>query len=157
MSLKQFIKLSHGLNPNKLSEVTVDSMNETLASIASKTVKQNRCYDNCLQLAMRLDASYVLGIVHHLIPIQHAWLKIGNVYYDPTLEVVLDTVPEGKYFALLEMPADELINFITEIDEISNEGVYPPMFETVKHHPKYSDCFFSNDYLRQFISKSVTI
>ena len=143
MSLNQFIKLSHGLKTENLKEVTVKPMTEQQRETSLSVVEAKRCFDNCFQLAHSLDATYVLGIYHHLIPIEHAWIKVGDgSYIDPTLEIVSET--KGTYLSLVEIPVSELINFCVEIDEITTRGIFPPMFETVRHHPDFQDCFLSN-------------
>ena len=149
MSLNQFIKLSHGIDTDQLNEVLVTAMNEEQRESSLPVVQPNRCFDNCFQLAMHLNATYVLGIYHHLIPIEHAWLKVGDTYIDPTLEVVTGEV-KGTYLSLVEVRATELIDFVVEIDRITKEGAFPPMFETVRRHPEYRGRFISCKERSQF-------
>lgn len=144
MSLSQFIQMSHGINPTFLNEVNVVAMDDQQREIAREIVQPKRCFDNCFRLAMHLDVTYVLGVYHHLIPIEHAWLKVGDVYIDPTLEMVTDEL-KGTYLSLVEVRASELIDFVVEVQDITNaDAAYPPMFEHIKHHPEFRGRFVSN-------------
>lgn len=61
------------------------------------------CYNNAYQcLADAIlngyatdDIKYVLGAAVHYIPVDHAWVRIGDTYYDPTWET-FDTL--GHYY-----------------------------------------------------------
>ena len=69
--------------------------------------KRNECYRNVSLFAQNLMArkekvEYVEGLVSVCgCPLEHAWVKIGNQYFDPTLELLLkDNVKEKEYVAL---------------------------------------------------------
>ncbi len=157
MSLHNFIQLSHRIEASRLKEINIQNMPEQLRSIAEPIVKPKRCFDNSFKLATSLNATYVLGIYCKTIPIEHAWLKIGDNYYDPTLEIVVNDTA-GKYLSLVELSEAELISTIVEIDEVADTGVYPPMFETIKHHSNFSDLFISDvGRLRELYQAGMTI
>lgn len=145
MSLNELIKSKFGLKPDVLTDVEIIPMSEKIKAIAGEQVEFKRCYDNCLNLAHQLDATYVLGLRDIGIPLPHAWLKVDGQYIDPTIETFSEV--KGTYHSLVEVPAGELIDYITEIDDLVGKGSYPPMLSTVCHHPKHKDLFF--DWYRE--------
>lgn len=140
MSLDEYIKSKLGLKPDVLTDVEVTLMPKEVREVALNETKIKRCYDNCFNLANRFEATYVLGVFNMGLPVPHAWLKIDGQYVDPTVEI--HTQQTGTYHSLVEVPADELIDYISEIDDLTGKGCYPPMFSTVCHHPKHQDLFF---------------
>ena len=145
MSQNQFLTMMHGINPDRLEKVIVESMNEYWHKASSQIVQPKMCFDNCFQLAINLNVTYVLGIYHNIIPIEHAWLKVGDIYIDPTLEIVKKEIKDQhQYSSLIEIRPADLISFVTDINEITKQGCYPPMFSTARHHPKCVDLFLTN-------------
>ncbi|HBC3404766.1 TPA: hypothetical protein KDZ97_003637 [Vibrio parahaemolyticus] len=152
MSLSTFVKLSYGLNPAELVPVSVQPMNEQQREIAQEVVLPKRCFDNSIQLAMHLDATYVLGVYQSIIPIEHAWLKVGDTYIDPTLETVIGDV-SGEYLSLMEVKASELMDLVEAIQRYSgDDAAYPPMFHTIRTFPEFSHLFISNKDRLRFLS-----
>lgn len=152
MSLNNFIQLTHGINPDFLKEVDVVPMTVEQLAVAKDIVQPQQCFDNCFELAASLNATYVLGVYCGLIPIEHAFIKVGDKYYDPTLEIVTGNL-EGQYFSFLEIPLSELVEFITKVQEVNrSEHAYPPMLQDVRNHPDCNDMFISMRDMRSLFS-----
>ena len=103
--------------------------------------KQSKCYDNCLTLAHTLDARYILGVCDlggYAIP--HAWLYREGAYFDPTI-CSKDKAWELKYYSLVEIEPDSLIDVILEIENRTGKPPIAPMLETVAHHPFWEGLF----------------
>ena len=144
MSLEQFVMMSHGVKPERLTRVTVKPMDAVWRKRAKLVVQPKRCFDNCFNLAVEHDVTYVLGVCHKLIPIEHAWIKLADgQYVDPTLEIVTGELT-GSYHSLIEIKASELIEYITEVHNDASVGLYAPMFSTMKFHRLLKDLFVSD-------------
>jgi hypothetical protein len=74
----------------------------------TKSSRKKDCYNNTFR-AMGGTGAYVLGFVFfHGIPIEHAWLKEGGKYFDPTL----DPKDQQGYVKVLEVPHDQLMAYV---------------------------------------------
>lgn len=68
------------------------------------------CFNNAFK-ALKHDSKYVLGYMFfHGIPIEHAWVKEGDTYYD----VTLDPAKQESYVSLLELSHDEVFEYIEQ-------------------------------------------
>ena len=63
---------------------------------------------------------YVIGFILRGVPVEHAFLKIGDLYFDPTLDFEL-TVNDDNY-ELLTLTKDEVSKF-TEAHGTQDHGV----------------------------------
>lgn len=74
--------------------------------------KQKACFNNAfLTLSHNKNAYYVLGyVVYHGIPIEHAWIKENNIYYD----VTLDPTKQDTYFSVAEFTLDEIYPYVQQ-------------------------------------------
>ena len=79
-----------------------------------KTVgaKKKECFNNAFKsLSGHPDSKYVLGYVFfHNIPIEHAWIKEGDKYFDVTL------VPDQQhgYVSVAEFKLDDIMEYVDE-------------------------------------------
>ena len=79
-----------------------------------KRVRMKECFNNCWHLCSMIPgAKYVLGYTASFIPIEHAWIKIGETYYDPTLELLHNRTGDA-YLVYLELSMKELIKYTTK-------------------------------------------
>lgn len=72
--------------------------------------RKKECFNNAFkELLNHSDGVYVLGYVFlHSIPIEHAWVKEGETYFD----VTLDPEKQHGYVSVAEIPFDELSEYI---------------------------------------------
>ena len=80
------------------------------------------CYKNAAMLVpllslFRRNVRYVEGIAYcyGLIPIEHAFVKVGDIYIDPTFELALQKdVTKEQYVSLIELDIDTMQTYICE-------------------------------------------
>ena len=105
--------------------------------------KQKQCFRNCSELVGLLThpygkillgfdgAEYVDGYVYEpgLFPIEHAFVKIGDRYIDPTFELVLGIdVTKCSYMSLLELKWAKLWPIL------KHRGFYGPLYQWNKEN-----------------------
>lgn len=74
--------------------------------------QQKQCFNNAYLALNDNNDLYVLGyymmdLSTQQIPIEHAWIKRGNVYYDVTLE----PRDNDAYVSLVELTLDQVVEF----------------------------------------------
>jgi len=105
------VALGYG-NPDDVKEVSVVLMEPSLRRRIMYDVYPKACYHNTWEamdaLRRRDDVRYVLGYWHSVIPVEHCFLKVGDIYHDPTGEFLF---PDDKhrYFSLLELSRSEVM------------------------------------------------
>lgn len=69
-----------------------------------------QCFNNAFKsLSASENSKYVLGyILFKGIPIEHAWIKEGNEYFD----VTLDPSKQDSYISVYEAPYDEVFEYV---------------------------------------------
>lgn len=72
--------------------------------------QKKQCFNNAFKaLTGHPDSKYVLGYVFlHSIPIEHAWIKEGDTYYD----VTLDPAKQYGYVSVSEFSLDEIMPYV---------------------------------------------
>ena len=72
--------------------------------------QKKQCFNNAFKaLAGHPDSKYVLGYVFlHNIPIEHAWIKEGDVYYD----VTLDPAKQHGYISVSEFSLNDIMLYV---------------------------------------------
>ena len=108
-------------------EVEITQLEEHQIFLLRKIIKQKLCYNNAWCTLSRLpelkDGRYVLGYVLVCgVPIEHAWVKAEDKYYDPTEQVVFGSRDGLKYFSLVELDRETLFDLTIENHNI------PPSF-----------------------------
>jgi hypothetical protein len=105
-SLELVKVMSQGYNlPSQPKKVDV-------AHVTSKYNTPKQCFDNAYHYLDALptnitDCKYVIGfMLFRGIPVEHAWVKVGDQYLDPTLTSNAD----HEYFSLAELDFMELID-----------------------------------------------
>lgn len=65
--------------------------------------------------------SYILGyLVYRGIPIEHAWVKENDVYYD----ITLDNTEQDQYYKLIEISGSDLMDYILQTRELIDIYTY---------------------------------
>ena len=132
--VKNFANFAYRIDTELLYEVNVSLMTDEEVSVARQVVEPKQCYHNSFRLCSQLGYRFVFGIVHNVIPIEHAWLLTpDDRFVDPTLELVL---PEEKfsYYSLIDL-------HFSEVMEIAEKTGYPPMASTLRQFDKYHFLF----------------
>ena len=72
--------------------------------------QKKQCFNNAFKaLTGHPDSKYVLGYVFlHNIPIEHAWVKEGDTYYD----VTLDPEKQHGYVSVSEFSLDDIMPYV---------------------------------------------
>lgn len=93
-----------------------------IAKKVRRLVKPKSCYNNSFHTLSAMlgagmsDCSYILGYWTPSIPIEHAWVRCGDQWFDPTRELLLDSTNEiyknSEYFPLIELDMGELLEII---------------------------------------------
>lgn len=90
--------------------VEVKSMPSDIRKIAEGLVERRACFYNSAMMVsvmFRSDMKYVVGYASAPIPFEHAWIRVGELYYDPTWEICNKSLGSG-YLSLCEMSLEEL-------------------------------------------------
>lgn len=101
-----------GSDPDQVKEVAVKPLPSDLKRKLEFKVFAKACYQNTYESlkAIKGAGTYVLGYWHHILPVEHCFLKIGDDYYDPTGEIIFGDEEERRYFAAFEMSYEDVKN-----------------------------------------------
>ena len=83
--------------------------------LIKQIIKPKECFRNAYKIAEIFGANYIEGkcMLFDIMPIDHAWNKVGDKYIDVTFELAIDSdVAEEKYAALLEMNYQDVSRII---------------------------------------------
>lgn len=128
-----------------LTPIQCQPLEKVLKEEDVKRIKQGvrprakECYANAYHTAAILnnkDVKYVEGyIVYAGIPIEHAFNKIGDQYFDVTQEVALGKdVSEQQYFTIGEWDADTALMFMASGEYQCYGGVFDKEF--IENNPE---------------------
>lgn len=97
--------MTQGIKFVKLEPKEVDVEFKKIAG-----AKKKECFNNAFKaLSGHPDKSYVLGYVfYHNIPIEHAWIKDGDTYFD----VTLDPTKQDGYVSVSEFPFNDIMQYV---------------------------------------------
>ncbi|MDH3998729.1 MAG: hypothetical protein OET90_07800 [Desulfuromonadales bacterium] len=90
--------------------VDVESMPPEIRELAEKMVLPKACFYNeamMLSVMHRSDMKYVIGYASAPVPFEHAWIRVGGSYLDPTWEMFGKQFG-SEYLSLCEMGCKEL-------------------------------------------------
>ena len=80
------------------------------------TPKSKECYKNAFKIVDEnwdKDILYVEGLIMmHGIPIDHAWNKIGDIYFDITANIT--GIKHEEYTSIIELPADKIWEYAND-------------------------------------------
>lgn len=119
-----------GVNANEAKRVDETKMNEDEFAIASELSEFKACFDNSYRYLEYTGATYVLGYVNIGFPIEHAFIKVGDRYIDPTYEVF--GIEVSEYYSVLEVPLSQMFKIVTEISEHTNDIPRAPMLHGLR-------------------------
>jgi hypothetical protein len=91
-----------------------------------QAINFKECFNNSATIVLsKPDAAYCIGFANGVIPVEHAWVRIGEDYYDPTWEKFSEI---GQAYKLIRtFNRKELINFLNQ------SGDYPPELWRMQH------------------------
>jgi len=118
-----FFEMMEKTYGQKLKKVKVSKLPEEYKEKCKSEAKA--CWNNAFVSATKIPgAEYVIGwTVTQGIPIEHAWVKQGGTYYDPTIELALQRDPtKDDYYVLDEMGLGKTLK-VMEHNKIKS----PPM------------------------------
>lgn len=106
----------------KQYKTTATSVNVDYKSFSKSKSKQ--CFDNAYAYVINNpESSYVVGYVTvHGVPIEHAWIKSNEKYFDITFR----PADENEYYSLFELSFDKLL------EVCDKAGNAPGLYECVK-------------------------
>lgn len=116
ISVVRDMSLPFGLE--NASSVAVETMPSGLREDARKIVQPKACYCNAFRMVLnsyRNNFRYVIGYASASVIFDHAWIKVGDKYYDPTWELYGSQIGD-EYLPLYELSLGELISTMNEMD-----------------------------------------
>jgi hypothetical protein len=96
-------------------------MTDEIYQVLGGLIEPNLCYSNSLDAMYALGAeevTYVVGRADSYIPVDHAWIKYGGIYYDPTWEMYSDL--SENYYPIAELDVFQLVTIADDNRD------YPP-------------------------------
>jgi len=75
------------------------------------------CYTNSFDCANKVQGvSYIEGeFLVHGVPIEHAWNKYKNIYFDLTSEVLLNDIKKSEYVKYIELDTKNLMKYALKL------------------------------------------
>jgi len=113
-------EMSYPFDLDDVSPVRVKPMASVVRKLAKRIVQQKACYYNAATMmfsACRPDMKYVIGYASAPIPTDHAWLKVGDTYYDPTWELCLSQLGK-EYLPIYELDMEDLVKVMNTMDTL---------------------------------------
>jgi hypothetical protein len=107
-------------NLDNASSEVVELMTPEIRERAMKIVQPKACYCNVAKMVLhycRRHIRYVVGYASAQVPFDHAWIKVGDKYYDPTWELYGSQLGE-EYLPLYEMSFGELVKTMSAMDTL---------------------------------------
>ena len=108
--------------------------------------QQKQCYRNAAELVFLIEKAdwlfdtpvrYVEGYGYCMFPIEHAFVKVGELYIDPTFERACHlNVRKEQYASLIELTPEALRKYLLET------GCYGGLYEYdyyLKHNPERAE------------------
>lgn len=127
---KVYIFETERINSEHLKRVTLSPCPRWMIDACAEFKKDAYCHYNTMHLQQLIvdllpeeqseKVKYVIGFILRGVPVEHAFLKIGDLYFDPTLDFEL-TVNDDIY-ELLTLTKDEVSKF-TEAHGTQDHGV----------------------------------
>jgi len=106
-----------------LKHVKTDEISAKYPDIAAylkknrKNITMKQCYKNAAQMSIYCEnVKYVEGeISYHGVPIEHAWNKVDDKYFDITKDILFPTNSDySEYVKIIELDSMELMRFMNE-------------------------------------------
>lgn len=98
--------MTQGIRHINLDPKEVEVAHRKLAGAQKK-----QCFNNAFKALHGPNTKYVLGYVFfHNIPIEHAWIKDGDEYFD----VTLNPKDQQGYVSVIEFSLDEIMPYVNK-------------------------------------------
>lgn len=100
-------------NAKVVAVTEVAEVSPNLVEYIKSECRPKECYTNALRLCPLFgDSKWVIGkaIGSHGIDIFHAWIKAGDLYLDPTWELISGGLGI-EYVSMLELEIEEVLEF----------------------------------------------
>ncbi len=105
-----------GLEPDLIGEkICMSPLPPLLATIIKRKMAFQACFQNAMRaLEIVPTAKYCLGFWHGAFPIEHAWIRIADLYHDPSYETLLGPrgIESHVYYPVAELSYED----VCEID-----------------------------------------
>lgn len=131
----------------ELNTVTISDMPQSIVDL-NEPVEEKHCYNNATNYVLTLimngysfdEVKFVLGYAHSIIPVEHAIVKVGDIYFDPTWQLLgvcglVDGKRQTEFVVVAELSPGELSNAI-ELNRM-----YPPSVSDYLSNPKLRELF----------------
>ena len=110
----QMVRDARSVKVLKLADVLTE---EQVDIICNLNLQYKQCYKNATLISQAIpEVEYVegrVGIFTDLcLPIEHAWNKLGDKYFDATAEIL--ELEFGEYVSLIEVDSKEVMNIAIE-------------------------------------------
>lgn len=97
----------------QLERAKIVEVSKTPNNIKTRKILAKNCYQNSYQTSdfnINLDVKYIEGIAFYKgIPIDHAWNKIGDIYFDVTSDQIFGGDHFDNYTSIIEIDFNEMI------------------------------------------------
>lgn len=136
------------INTARLKKVDFKQVPMWLEGLISDFKKENYCHYNATKTVLLLnekfnrlqvnktnDIKYVIGLIVGLDVHEHAFIKIGEHYFDPTISV--EKTKDYEVYSLLELNVDEMQSLI-EKNDMHEHGL---LMMTIRTDERYAELF----------------
>lgn len=117
------------LDIDALAAVTVVPVPARVLSNIQPLVKPRECFNNAFNTMSCFpdihNTRYCVGLAADFFPVSHAWIKVGDHYYDPTWQ--LHNTLGNLYVPYFELGIAELLDIV-----IANERRPPEAWEVAR-------------------------
>ena len=92
---------------------SIKDLDEVTDFYLSEEMFQKDCHNNAAKLvatldSLGIDAKMVSGLASSYVPVEHSWVKVGDLYIDPTWERFSDIGSE--YLSICEFTLSDLVD-----------------------------------------------
>ncbi len=143
----RYILNAEGINPDRVKLVELSPLPDWL-EIVNHNYRAQYCHKNVMNLLLELksvlggkyqdfdqEIKYVLGYVANEKVHEHAFLKIGNKYYDPTISLEISRTIDT--FSLVEVSLTEVETILGRTG-MASHGL---LMMTLRECSEYADYF----------------
>lgn len=141
MTVADLLNQHPSLAPDRhFNKVNVTPMYDRLETLARTQTKPRECYNNVFNMLPfnyeGREVRYVVGYAVRAclgIAIDHAWLRIGDTYYDPTWQIHNEGgIEDCTYYVVAELDFADFMEVIRE-----NESCPPCAFDIQSRFKSY--------------------
>ena len=89
-------------------------------------IRLKECFNNSFHLATELNGKYCVGYAAGIIPVEHAWIRVGDKYYDPTWQKFSQI--GDVYVLMAELSLDQVLEYT-----LLNDNRPPDLYALQRH------------------------